>query len=659
MTNDRLYPISILQSRPLMNAADLAIHTRYMPSTSAMFSYDQTPYLYDPTAALSDISRTFGVVIKSPAQVGKSTTIENFLAWIVEYDRANTMVILDTQKSAEKMSRNRIRPFLRTRGINNPNNTKSKDPDKSNSVVNIGLGAGANLFLCSAKSPSDLRSTPSKYCAFDEVDAWPDELPGEGDPLQNALQRMMRFRGMYLLTSTPTDFYGRITQNFLLGTQQTWCAVCECGELMECRFDDIDFSNDIPVYTCPKCGIVYNENDIKCLPHRYSDPKNTEPMKDRFGRVLRSYEIYGTLCHHFYSWDYLKQLELSNIKLGEASYQSFRNTRLGEVYKPKDDIDIQPTELMRQCIDRDISIDCLPEDIAGICLGVDTHDDCLYVFTAAFTLDEKIIYGLDYDIIVGNPDEKQVWDELKKKMGSAFTLSDGRVIKPAFCCIDSGGHRTNAVYINTFREPRILAVKGYVSCAKHKADPLVGTLKKYNMNGGIKGKCKVLQVGVNAGKDDLAARCMSATLGDKVLLYTTKRCFDVEYFNGLLSEKKIDGKWRAKSHARNEPLDTFVYALAAYTFWRDYYLLTGKDKENYNIIMRKKKTKQDDSISTIDTQGVKAKDLAASMSEAADSFRDNLTKDLKGIREEAEAIREEAETEPKQEKPKPKSKPHW
>jgi phage terminase large subunit GpA-like protein len=586
---DRLYPIGVLQARELMNAAELAIKTRYMPSTSSMFSYDQTPYLYDPTAALSDISSTLGVVIKSPAQVGKSTTIENFLAWIVEYDRANTMIILDTQKSAEKMSRNRIRPFLRTRGINNPANARAKDPDKSNSVVNIGLGSGANLFLCSAKSPSDLRSTPSKYCAFDEVDAWPDILPGEGDPLQNAIQRMMRFRGMYLLTSTPTDIDGRIYQNFLLGTRQTWCAVCECGALMDCKFDDINFNDDIPVYACKSCGTVYTEKDIIALPHRYSDPQNKSPLDDKYGRVLRSYEVYGTLCHQFYTWDYLKKLEIASLQLGEASYQSFRNTRLGEVYKPIDDIEVEKTELMRCCLDNDLNPDFLPDDIAGICIGCDTHDNCLYCFTAGYTLNAKRVYGLDYEILLGNPDEKEVWGQLKAKMDKRYTLSDGRVLRPSFCCIDSGGHRTNGVYIHTLMEPRLMAIKGFVYNTPNRADPLVGPVKKYPIPHGVKGKCKVLNLGVNAGKDDLASKCLATISGEKSLVYRLTKCFNIEYFSGLLSEKKIAGKWKAKSHVHNEPLDTFVYALAAFIYWRDTYLLTGKDREVSE--MKKKKNK--------------------------------------------------------------------
>lgn len=629
--DSRYYPIGILQQRPLMNAADLAVTTRYMPSTSTMFSYDQTPYLYDPTAALSDISGTCGVVIKSPAQVGKSTTIENFLAWIVEYDRANTMVILDTQKSAEKMSRNRIRPFLRTRGINNPDNTRGKDPDKSNSIVNIGLGSGANLFLCSAKSPSDLRSTPSKYCAFDEVDAWPDILQGEGDPLQNAIQRMMRFRGMYLLTSTPTDFEGRINQNFLLGTQQTWCAVCLCGNLMDCRFDDIDYSGDIPTYHCRACGTVYSEAEIKALDHRYSEPKNDKPLIDQYGRTLKSYEVFGTLCHHFYTWDYLKQLEIAALQLGDASYQSFRNTRLGEIYKPSDEIDLEKNELMRRCINRDLNPDCLPADIAGICLGVDTHDDCLYCFTAAFTLDAKKVYGLDYDILIGNPDESEVWQALREKMHTKYTLSDSRILMPSFACIDSGGHRTQAVYMHTFKEPRLMAIKGFVSNAKNKADPLVGDLKKYRFLGGVKGKCKVLQIGVNAGKDDLAAKCLAVCQGDDSLQYLPKKCFNAEYFQGLLSEKKIAGRWRAKSHVRNEPLDAFVYALAAFCFWRDFYLLQNKDREASEGLKMAKKKKEINSEIIQNKKNNSPLPESAIVSDDAEKPKKEIKKEIKKI----------------------------
>ena len=538
---DRLYPIRILQTRPLVDAARLAVDTRYMPSTSAMFSFDQTPYLEAPTAALSDIAGVCGVVVKSPAQIGKSTMIENFLAWIVEYDRANTMVILDTQKSAEKMSRGRIRPFLRTRGINNQTNSATKDPDRSNSVVNIGLGSGANLLLCSAKSPSDLRSTPSKYCAFDEVDAWPDELKGEGDPLQNAIQRMMRFRGMYLMTSTPTMYDGRINQNFLIGTQETWGCVCNCGAFMDVRFDDIDYSGTVPCYACKSCGEVYSERDIKSLVHSFSDPKNDKPLVDQYGRRLRSFEIFGTLCHHFYTWEYLKQLEIASLSLGEASYQSFRNTRLAETYKPKDDIEIKVPELMRLSKGK-YTHDCLPGDVAFIVCGIDTHDTCLYCETCGFSVDLKYMFGLDYTVLVGDPNEIDVWKDFEDLFNRVYTRCDGKIMRPAFAFCDSGGHRTNAVYMHSYRNKRFMPIKGFVSNKKGAVDPLIGKQQKLKLNGGIKGKCTVQFLGVNAGKDELATAEILTIAGDKRLMYIDGHGYDVEYYKGLLSEKRVSGK---------------------------------------------------------------------------------------------------------------------
>ena len=593
-TGERLYTLKCLQTRPLIDAARLACETRYMASTSAMFSFDQTPYLEAPTAALSDISTVCGVVVKSPAQIGKSTMIENFLAWIVDFDRANTMVILDTQKSAEKMSRGRIRPFLRTRGINNQANSATKDPDRSNSVVNIGLGSGANLMLCSSKSPSDLRSTPSKYCAFDEVDAWPDELKGEGDPLQNAIQRMMRFRGMYLMTSTPTLFDGRINQNFLIGTRETWGCICNCGAFMDVRFDDIDFEGSTPVYTCKKCGEVFTEDDVKSLAHRFSQPQNSKPLVDQYGRVLRSFEIFGTLCHNFYTWPYLKQLELASLSLGEASYQSFRNTRLAEVFRPKDSVEIQPAELMRLS-SADYTLDCIPANVAFIVCGIDTHSTCLYCETCGFSEDLKYMYGLDYSVLPGDPDEQDVWKQFEELFNRVYTRADGMIMRPVFAFCDSGGHRTNAVYMHSYRNRRFMPIKGYTSAKPNAVDPLIGKQTKISLNGGIKGKCAIQLVGVNAGKDELARAELLTVAGDKRLSYIDGCGYGIDYFTGLLSEKRIAGKWIApRSHLVNEPLDCRVYSMAAARYYYDKYYSTGKDRGNAAMAKKPKQSANSD-----------------------------------------------------------------
>lgn len=607
---DRLYSLSVFQRKPMMNAAQWACKYRFMPSTSSIFSFEMSPYLEEPTSYMSDVAETACVIIKCPSQIGKTEALLNVLGWICEYDRYNTMLVFDTLKSGIKLSRNRIRPFLRdTCGINNPNNT-SKDPDKSNSVFDIGLGRGANLTIASSKSPNDLSSNPVKYLLMDELDRYPEELNGEGDPVQLALQRQLRFRGMTVMSSSPTTFENRIYQNFLLGTQQTWGCVCECGSFMAVRYDDINFKSDEPTYTCKQCGQVYTESEIKELEHRYSEPKNKEPFKDDFGRIWRSYEVFGTLCHSFYSWKGLRRQEQAAISLGEGSLRSFRNTRLGEIFIENEET-VEINELMIACKSTH-TVETIPEDVAAITLGVDTHDSCLYVYTCGWSLNAKKAYALDYSVLAGDPDDDYVWEQLKILMNKEFKTVDGRTLRPAFAFVDSGGHKTAAVLIASIRYKRLMAIKGFVSNRKNAQDPLIGSLKKYKIPG-YKTKAWTQLLGVNAGKDELALKIKLTLSGEKQLFYPQYECFDKDYFNGLLSEQKIDGRWKQKS-ARNEPLDTYVYSLAAFIYYRNKFIMTGKDPEyNGGDEMAKKKKEIKEAGEIVEVKEDPKKDLIPEM----------------------------------------------
>ena len=82
------------------------------------------------------------------------------------------------------------------------------------------------------------------------------------------------------------------------------------GAFMPCRWSDIDWSEPSePTIACKECGQVYTEMDIKGLDHEYSPPANADPFKDNFGRIWRSFEVFGTLCHSFYSWKSLRDYE--------------------------------------------------------------------------------------------------------------------------------------------------------------------------------------------------------------------------------------------------------------------------------------------------------------------------------------------------------------
>ncbi len=177
------YLIPILQRPKRVDCSTWAELNRFMPSTHTLFSFLQTPFFREPTRYLSDLAGTSRIILCTPAQVGKTTAIENFLGWIATYDRANTLLIFDRLKTGQKMSKNRLRPFLRdTCGINTTGQagTKYRNPDASKEVCNISLATGANLMIGSSSSASDLCSTPAKFLCCDELDRWKDELKDGG-----------------------------------------------------------------------------------------------------------------------------------------------------------------------------------------------------------------------------------------------------------------------------------------------------------------------------------------------------------------------------------------------------------------------------------------------------------------------------------------------
>ena len=72
MDKSRLFPIGAFQIKPRVDVPTWACEHRYMESTSAMFSYDQTPFFELPAHYMSDIAGTGAVILKTPAQVGKT-----------------------------------------------------------------------------------------------------------------------------------------------------------------------------------------------------------------------------------------------------------------------------------------------------------------------------------------------------------------------------------------------------------------------------------------------------------------------------------------------------------------------------------------------------------------------------------------------------------
>lgn len=513
-----------------------------------------------------------------------TTAFLNYLFYICEYDPDNTLVILDSQKTADKLMKVRIRPFLQNQvKLESLQKGLQLDYNKSASTSNISLAAGKSILAGSARSASDLCSFTCKYLLCDEVSRFPEFLDKEGDPVSLAMQRQETFaRSMAILTSTPTTEDCTIWQHYKLGTQRRWSAVCECGYHMPVYYKDIDFSDiNNPTYTCPKCGIVYDEYTLQYkLKHEYAPPANNTPFKDSLGRVCESYHIPGTLVPERYTWKYLKEKEISARQLGLSAYQSFVNTSLGEVYYPGVDESIDVNRML-SCR-KYFTKDSIPSWVKFITCGIDTQDDRFELLILGSDNARKHICFIERKIIVGDLRQSIVWQELLQYLNDfTCTTRDKRQLPIHITCIDSGGHFTQDVYAFCLRSPRLRPVKG-IGLSASGADLIYKVsdvpVKAY-ANGA--NKIKLTLVNTNYAKDIIHAQLLKIQadnkISDWIISSHIDANFDSIFFDQMNSEfrETLKGgqfRWTCKHGSRNESLDCSVYALCAVDIAR---LMTG------------------------------------------------------------------------------------
>ena len=548
------------------------------------FSYRNRPYFREPTDAMGDNRHNCRVVLVTPTQVGKTTAFLNYLYYIITYDPDNTLIILDSNKTAEKLSRVRVRPFLRTQvKLDSLQKGAQVDYDKSSSTNNISLAAGKNILIGSARSASDLCSFSCKYLLCDETSRYPTVLDKEGDPITLAMQRQETYtRSMAILTSTPTTEDCTIWQHYKLGTQNRWSAICECGHYMPVEYKDIDFTDiEHPTYACPKCGKVYDEYTLQYkLKHAYAPDANTEPFRDSYGRVCKSYHVPGTLCPERYTWKYLREKELAARQTGAGGYQSFVNTSLGEVYYPGIDesMDINKMIQCRRYFDKDH----IPKWVQFVTCGIDTQDNRFELIVIGSDKSRKHICFIERKIITGDLRQSQVWTDLLNHLNDfRCTTRDGRVLPIQISCIDSGGHFTQDVYAFCLRSPRLRPIKGLGSCdsSKDLIYKVSDVPVKAYANGS--GRIQLTIINVNYAKDIIREQMLKIQSNykesDWVISSNLDAQFDVIFFDQMNAEfretyQQGRYRWVCKPGVRNEALDCTVYALTAVDIAR---LMTG------------------------------------------------------------------------------------
>ena len=547
----------------------------------------RTPYAREPQDCLSAHSPVQEVILMWGAQTSKTTIGSNWLGYIADINPGPTMVVQPTIDLAKRYSSQRLAPMIEESPVLRRKIRENRSRDAANTTL-LKEYPGGLWVLAGANSAAGLRSMPVRDLFLDEIDAYPFDVDGEGDPGALAEARQTTFsRRKRLKTSTPTtkDF-SRIETEYLASDRCQFHVPCpHCGEHQVLEWGATtphgikwskhpDGSPDPSTvhYICRHCGaqiLEHHKPTMLAAGRWVATHPGAKAGKVRGFQLSSLYSPLGWL-----SWsDLVVEWHTAVVKSSQgdpSKLRAFVNTRLAETYEEDGD-KANEHELRKRA--PDIPLRQVHWGLFIVTAGVDVQGDRLEAYAWAWgrgmerqLVDRKVIHG-DPGIPEGEPGSP--WTELTAWRRTPIQHASGRVIPIMACFIDSGGHHTNAVYVyaRTHKHMHVYAVKGQSLSGK----AILGkpTDQDVSWRGTkIKKGIKLWLIGTDTAKAEIYGRLRKTDPGPGYVHIS--RHFGDEVFQQLTSERLatryVKGhprlEWVKPPGKRNEALDCAVYALA-------------------------------------------------------------------------------------------------
>lgn len=196
----------------------------------------RTPYLREMMDALSVTHPCKDGAFQKGTQIGGSEAMYNAIGYLAHKVPCPVMLVMPTTDTAKKVSKQRLQPMIDETPALAERFAESKSRSGSNTLL-LKEYPGGMLAIVGANSGPGLRSMPMRVVLQDEIDAYPDDVDGEGDPVSVADKRADQFsaRSKKFKCSTPKiKGASRIEQRFLAGTQGRYYVPCP-----SCRHEQV------------------------------------------------------------------------------------------------------------------------------------------------------------------------------------------------------------------------------------------------------------------------------------------------------------------------------------------------------------------------------------------------------------------------------------
>jgi len=152
----------------------------------------RAPYLGEIMDSLSAVNPARRVVFMKGAQTGGTEAGNNWLGYIMHHVPAPVLAVQPTVELAKRFSRQRIDPLLEETPALRERVAPPRARDSGNTMLSKEFPGGI-LMLTGANSAVGLLSMTARFLFLDEVDAYPGDVDGEGDPIALAEARARTF----------------------------------------------------------------------------------------------------------------------------------------------------------------------------------------------------------------------------------------------------------------------------------------------------------------------------------------------------------------------------------------------------------------------------------------------------------------------------------
>lgn len=531
----------------------------------------RTPYVKEIMRTLSPWHPAIRVVVVGGAQVGKTEIGNNWIGFTIHRDPGPMLMVQPTVEVAERVSKQRIAPMIESTPVLRERVSEARTRDSSNTIRAKEFPGGL-LLITGANSSAGVRSAPIRKLFMDEVDEYPGDLEGQGDPISLAEKRTTTFaRKKIYMASTPTvRNVSRIEREFKHSNQQRYFIPCpHCGHrdfltwsgyADFLRHEDgghhrIEWSPGSPEtahMVCGGCGEDVEERHKTDMLARGEWRATAEGDGRTAGFHVSG--LYSPLG--WKSWRECAE-EFISAKNDRFKLKAWVNTVLAETFEEEGSA--VETHVLKKRLE--VYKAEVPDGVGAITISVDTQGNRLEAIARGYGQDEES-WLIAFTQIMGDPARGEVWRELDKFILQEFTTESGKKMRAECAVIDSGGLHTEAVYryVAARANRSIYAIKG----GTQRGRPIVerpSTTSRYHI--------PLFTLCVDTGKDMVLSRLMIGQPGPGYM--HLPHWLDDEYIDQLTAEravfKYVKGRgsvreWE-KIRDRNEAFDLEVYALAA------------------------------------------------------------------------------------------------